>query len=410
MDDDDEDEDDEDFNANGDTNGEEVGEEYDEEFRCPERHDDGDEDDEEEMPATDGNGASGFMDSDLVEDVDSDTEEQVDGIGDDVSMKQLFAHTMRQQNQTQQLLLKLLQAQQQPAPRMPDPNQMPAYQMPRGGHPNAARNSRQSRPASLPLDGMSRLFGPGFRAPIVKAVAAAWFKAVGVTSTGPLPYGKAAPIAMTAGGLNAADANERSAFDFQYKPELARVGSKTKQLLTSIFVDQLLTIYQLPSIVDAGSANPPNLPAHKAPFHTLRTPIPGFAGDARYKRFASWLACFNEHNALLCFETPQSRKLLETDFFARAEAKGLLPPAAQKWNLGSLAFFIFFVDQRLKVKTGTGGRDVYGNLKDGADSIAEVESICEWLMDPIACPTTWHVLLTIRQQNPHYGVAPPAVA
>ena len=106
----------------------------------------------------------------------------------------------------------------------------------------------------------------------------------------------------------------------------------------------------------------------------------------------------------------RSRKLLETDFFARAEAKGLLPPSAQKWNLGSLSFFILFVDQRLKVKTGAGGRDVYGNLKDGADAIAEVESICEWLMDPIACPTTWHVLLTIRQQNPHYGVAPPAVA
>ena len=62
-----------------------------------------------------------------------------------------------------------------------------------------------------------------------------------------------------------------------------------KQQLTNIFVDQLLTLNQLPSIVDAGSANPPNLPAHKVPFHALRTPIPAFAGDARYKRFASWL-------------------------------------------------------------------------------------------------------------------------
>ena len=106
----------------------------------------------------------------------------------------------------------------------------------------------------------------------------------------------------------------------------------------------------------------------------------------------------------------RSRKLLDVDFFARAEAKGLLPPAAQKWNLGSLAFFLLFIDQRFKVKTGTGGREVYGNLKDGADAIAEVEQICAWLMDPVACTTTWPTLLTIRQQNPHYGVAPPAVA
>ena len=76
-----------------------------------------------------------------------------------------------------------------------------------------------------------------------------------------------------------------------------------KQQLTNIFVDQLLTLNQLPSIVDAGSANPPNLPAHKAPFHALRTPIPAYSGDARYKRFASWLACNDAHNALMCFET-----------------------------------------------------------------------------------------------------------
>ena len=62
------------------------------------------------------------------------------------------------------------------------------------------------------------------------------------------------------------------------------------------------------------------------------------------------------------------------------------------------------------MKIGAGGRECYGNLKDGADAIGEVESICAWLMDPIACPTTWPILLTIRQENPHYGAAPPTVA
>ena len=57
----------------------------------------------------------------------------------------------------------------------------------------------------------------------------------------------------------------------------------------------------------------------------------------------------------------------------------------------------------LVLKQGTSGKDVYGDLKDGNDAISEVELICNWLMDPIACPTTWPVLLVIRQENPHYG-------
>jgi len=66
---------------------------------------------------------------------------------------------------------------------------------------------------------------------------------------------------------------------------------------------------------------------------------------------------------------------------------------------------------RLTIKTSTAGKEVYGNLKDGADAIAEIERICEWLMDPVACPTTWPLLLTIRQQNPMYGAThTPAVA
>ncbi len=65
-------------------------------------------------------------------------------------------------------------------------------------------------------------------------------------------------------------------------------------------------------------------------------------------------------------------------------------------------------NQRLKIKTGASGRAVYGNLKDGDDALVEIERIQEWLMDPIACPTTWRTLLTIRNENPMFGtgVAP----
>ena len=37
------------------------------------------------------------------------------------------------------------------------------------------------------------------------------------------------------------------------------------------------------------------------------------------------------------------RKLLQIDFLSLVAAKGLLPPAAQKWNIGALTYFIFFV-------------------------------------------------------------------
>ena len=37
------------------------------------------------------------------------------------------------------------------------------------------------------------------------------------------------------------------------------------------------------------------------------------------------------------------------------------------------------------------------------DAVFEIECICTWLMDPVACPTTWKPLLDIRQENPHYG-------
>merc|ERR1712226_76483 len=94
-------------------------------------------------------------------------------------------------------------------------------------------------------------------------------------------------------------------------------------------------------------------------------------------------------NELKFAESHTTRKLFDVDFFARCQAKGLLPPAAQKWNLGSLAYFILFTQQRLTVKTGLGGKELYGNLKEGTEATNEIERICDWLMDPIACPTTW---------------------
>ena len=40
-----------------------------------------------------------------------------------------------------------------------------------------------------------------------------------------------------------------------------------------------------------------------------------------------------------------------------------------------------------------------------------INTICAWLIDPIACPTEWNVLLTIRNDNPLYGGdTPPTVA
>mmetsp|Transcript_68743 Transcript_68743/g.206189 ORF Transcript_68743/g.206189 Transcript_68743/m.206189 type:complete len:131 (-) Transcript_68743:105-497(-) len=52
-----------------------------------------------------------------------------------------------------------------------------------------------------------------------------------------------------------------------------------------------------------------------------------------------------------------------------------------------------------------------GNLKDGVDAADAINTICAWLMDLIACPTEWNVLLTIRNDNPLYGGdTPPTVA
>ena len=41
-----------------------------------------------------------------------------------------------------------------------------------------------------------------------------------------------------------------------------------------------------------------------------------------------------------------------------------------------------------------------------------MNNICAWLMDPLACPTDWDVLLSIRNANPLYNSpdAQPTVA
>lgn len=53
-----------------------------------------------------------------------------------------------------------------------------------------------------------------------------------------------------------------------------------------------------------------------------------------------------------------------------------------------------FANQRLTLKTSPTGGNVYGNLKDGADAAAEVNNVCTWLMDPVACPTECAALPT----------------
>jgi len=181
-------------------------------------------------------------------------------------------------------------------------------------------------------------------------------------------------------------------------------GEREKSHIGLRAVWNISTGGELPSIQDAGQPNPPHLIAHRSPFRALREPAPPFsASDPRFKYFPAWLAQKDATGDLKAFEAPLCRKLFEVDFFSRAAAKGLLPPAAHKWNLGALAYFILFTQQRLTIKTGAGGSEVYGNLKDGADAIHEIERICDWLMDPIACPTSWPVLLKIRTENPLYA-------
>lgn len=172
-------------------------------------------------------------------------------------------------------------------------------------------------------------------------------------------------------------------------------------------MDALLTLENVPCITDAGSATPCNMQQHLAKLPKLKAPPEGFAAnDARFRYSGAWQAAVVQ-GELLNFQTPNSRKLLEVDFFARSK----LPTAARHWILASLATFILFAHSRFTIKTSPGGNPVYGNLKDGNDATLEIENICTWLMDPVACPTTWAPLLAIRNANPLYGTtAQPTVA
>ena len=74
------------------------------------------------------------------------------------------------------------------------------------------------------------------------------------------------------------------------------------------------------------------------------------------------LVTFLLDHALSC--PHRCRKLLEVDFFSRCAAKGLLPSAAHKWNLGSLAWFLVYTPRskslaplpppRLRIPAGFG--------------------------------------------------------
>ena len=102
------------------------------------------------------------------------------------------------------------------------------------------------------------------------------------------------------------------------------------------------------------------------------------------------------------FARDRCRKLLDNDFFQRCAAKKLLPAGAHRWNLGSLAYFFLFAQHRLTIQRGADNSDIYGKLNDDG-ALAEVEHICDWLMDEHKCPTTWATLLAIRRENPLYG-------
>ena len=59
--------------------------------------------------------------------------------------------------------------------------------------------------------------------------------------------------------------------------------------------------------------------------------------------------------------------------------------------------------ERLRIRRTADGKPVYGHMRDDIDVANCVEKICDWLMDPVACPTTWPALHAIRRENPLYG-------
>ena len=100
-----------------------------------------------------------------------------------------------------------------------------------------------------------------------------------------------------------------------------------------------------------------------------------------------------------------SRDLLDKEFFVRSK----LPVNARRWNLACLATHLVFAKQRMTLRTSPAGASIYGerrsprrtareshlleqrptlaapafagNIKDGADAVAEINNVCAWLMD-----------------------------
>ena len=61
-----------------------------------------------------------------------------------------------------------------------------------------------------------------------------------------MPKSCAIPLAMGACNLDNNDLDVRAQFLSQYSAELGRVGSKVKNESSNLFVETLLTLYQLP--------------------------------------------------------------------------------------------------------------------------------------------------------------------
>ena len=122
------------------------------------------------------------------------------------------------------------------------------------------------------------------------------------------------------------------------------------------------------------------MPTHLAKLPALKAPPAGFASnDVRFKYSSAWHAAkHSETGELMNFATPSSRKLLETDFFARSK----LPSHAKHWNLASLASFLLFTYQRITIKQSPAGNAVYGALQSRRNRIAITPS---GLLHPCAC-------------------------
>ena len=281
---------------------------------------------------------------------------EVDGIPDQPSQAQLMSLLVRNQSASRQEQAKtnalLVQLVRQQGAGFPSAGRGSGDH----GGARAARNGGNRRPprdaASL-LDGHTRLFGPGLRGRVVQAVATAWFKKVrtplpllpspalcpsrtllrslthppllytpthdwlltacvprahtqvGARGVTKLDWAVIRPLAMAAVDLDPQDVTVVNSFALQFKGEVGKIQSKSKQSLQDIFFDQLLVLKKLPSIKDAGAVNPPMMSIHKPAFLKLRAPPDGFESDNRYKFFSTWHAARDGDNELMAFQTEE---------------------------------------------------------------------------------------------------------